>query len=69
VLTRQIVSGQFASGHQLASGSELEEMSNNALLGLIGEQIQGLLSLIEQTKSGYEKLEGKLFWIIDSGAS
>ena len=59
---------QFVSRQQLASSSEPEEMCNNTLLGLMGEQVQHLLSLIEPTKSCYEKLEGKLFWIIDSGA-
>jgi len=37
--------------------------------GLMTEQIQRLLSLINVPKSGCDKLSGKSEWILDSGAS
>ena len=43
--------------------------SNNAFSGLTNDQVQRLLSLIEPSKTGYERLTGKSLWIIDSGES
>ena len=37
--------------------------------GFTSDQVQKLLSLIEPSQTGYEKLAGKSYWIIDSGAS
>lgn len=49
--------------------TELEEQSNHVFPGFTSEQVQRLLSLIEPSKPGYEKLQGKSPWIINSGAS
>jgi len=36
---------------------------------LTSEQVKKLLSLIEPTRAGYEKLSGNEAWIFDTGAS
>jgi len=46
-----------------------DEKSQATLTVFTAEQIQKLLSLIEMSKSGYEKLSGNEKWILDSGAS
>jgi len=45
------------------------EPGQNTLPGLTSEQLQNLLSLIEPSKSGYERLSGNATWILDTGAS
>lgn len=56
------------TGQQTQEASH-EEQSNNVFCGFTNDQVQKLLSLIEPSKPGYERLAGKPLWIIDSGTS
>jgi len=40
-----------------------------AILGFTADQVQRILSLIEESKDSHEKLTGKNSWLLDRGAS
>ena len=45
-----------------------EAARNTIVPGLTANQVQRLLSLIENPKEGYEKLSGNVSWLFDTGA-
>jgi len=57
------------TGQQHVSKAEAEKQSNHVTPWFTSEQVQRLPSLIEPSDSGYEKLQGKPTWIVDSRAS
>ena len=56
-------------GQQGQGTKQQLEQSNHTNFEFTNYQIQKLLSLIERSNLGYEKLVGKYVWIIDSKAS
>jgi len=59
----------YAASNSRTEQSGGENSDTPMLLGFTNEQVQRLLSLIESSKPGYEKLSGKASWILDTGAS
>ena len=43
--------------------------NNNPVPGLTAEQVQQILSLIDNCKARTEKLQGNILWLYDTGAS
>jgi len=52
-----------------AAGTRVTDGSQTAVPGFTAEQVQCIISLIDTTKDGYEKLSGKGELLFDSGAS
>ena len=46
-----------------------EEKCNGTFSGFTSDKVQKLLSLVKPSQLDYEKLAGKSYWIIESGAS